>query len=426
MVGYLRFIILLPWMALAAAVDVAYATPLPTNYAPGSAYAVADAATTQIFSDILKNQVSAKSAFTSSSPECWMNSIYTIHRSATSGGGGADNMRDDAQNHQQYHHDSLGSSFFASMTTDQQEIFALELTHCQLMKANRQLYDSSLVVASHPTTATPMEVQGCAVGLGNTSPYHASSCFPLMSEYAFQLYNTMFLHTREVCASLTEERMMQQKEVITHMLVGASAAVSQQMQNVLEEVTTVAEKLNVQSTMIEEITTQTSIVFEQLQAEAVLMAEQHKEMTAQSSTIFEQLQADALLLAEQHKANEQAAAVTMEQITSQTTMVLERVQVEVTSVISEQQKAHEHAAAISMEQITNQTTMVLERVQDEVTFVIAEQQKAHDHATSMVLGKVQFETAALIAQFAEQADKIKEQDHVIERMQEVSEVLVDH
>ncbi|KAL7433018.1 hypothetical protein ACHAXH_004106, partial [Discostella pseudostelligera] len=37
----------------------------------------------------------------------------------------------------------------------------------------------------------------------------------------------------------------------------------------------------------------------------------------------------------------------------------------------------------------------------------------------MVLGKVQFETAALIAQFAEQADKIKEQDHVIERMQEL-------
>lgn len=418
MVGFVRFIILLLHWTVAAAVDVAYASPMATNYAAGDAYAV-DVTTAKIFSDILKNQVSAKSAFTSSSPECWMNSINTIHKWVTSSG--ADNMSDDAQNnHQQYHHDSLGSSFFASMTTDEQEIFALELTHCQLMKANRQLYDSSLVVASHPTTASPMEVQGCAVGMGRPSPYHASSCFPLMSEYAFQLYNTMFLHTREVCASLTEERMMQQKEVITHMLVGASAAVSQQMQNVLGEVTTVAEKLDEQSTMIEEMTTQTYMVFEQLQAEAVLMAEQHKEMTAQSSTVFEQLQVEASSMAEQHKANEQAAAIRLEEMTSQTSTIFEQLQAEAILMAEQQQ-----AAAMTMELMTNQTTTVLERVQDEVTSVIAEQQRAHEHATSMVLEKVQLETATLIAQqaamFAEQADKIKEQDHVIERMQDVSE-----
>ena len=122
---------------------------------------------------------------------------------------------------------------------------------------------------------------------------------------------------------------MQQKEVITHMLVGASAAVSQQMQTVLGEVMSVSEKLNEQSTMITDMTTQTFNTFDQLHAEAISMAEQHK--------------------------------------------------------------SQERASALHIEEITQQTAKILERMQ--------------------------METATLIA---EQADKIKEQDYVIERMNEVS------
>lgn len=416
MVGFIRFLILLPWKTAAAAVDSSDGT-LASNrrrhddYGLSNAYAAVDAAATtqMIFSDILNHQMSAKSssAFTSTSPECWMNSIYTIHRweaaaEATRDRDDNDTSEDDSQkNDRQYHHDSssssLGSSFFAAMTTEQQEIFALELTHCQLMKANRQLYDSHLVAVASTqqtttTTTNPMQVQGCAVGMDSPSPYLASSCFPLMSEYAFQLYNTMFLHTREVCATLTEERRMQQKEVITHMLVGASAAVSQQMQTVLGEVMSVSEKLNEQSTMITDMTTQTFNTFDQLHAEAISMAEQHK-------------------------AHEQAAALKMEQMTNQTTMVLTRVQEEVTSVIAEQQKAHDHA-----------TAMVLEKVELETSALIAQQHKSQERAsalhieeitqqTAKILERMQMETATLVA---EQADKIKEQDYVIERMNEVS------
>ena len=399
MVGFVRFIILFPWWTKAAAEALAGSQ----YYTADNVYAV-DAATTQIFSDIMKNQISAKSA----SPECWMNSINTIHRwrAETSAKEDLDDDdNDDITNnnhsHNRYHRlydrdASSGSSFFASMTTDQQEIFALELTHCQLMKANRPFYDSSLVLAppkSATNTNDPIQIQGCAVGMRTPNPYLASSCFPLMSEYAFGLYNTMFLHTREVCASLTEERMMQQKEVITHLLVGASAAVSQQMQNVLGEVTSVSEKLNEHYLMIEDMTTQTTIVFEQLQSEAILMAEHHK-------------------------AHEQAVAVTMELMANHTRTALERVQDELTIVIAEQQKAHEHA-----------TAMVLEKVELETAALIVERHKLHERAselhieeitqqTTKILERMQAETATIVAI---QADKIKEQDHVIERMNEVSE-----
>ncbi len=395
MVGFVRFIVLVfPWWWTPAVVEAlagSHHTLIDNNHV--------DAATMQIFSDIMKNQISAKSAVTSSSPECWMNSINTIHTWAetTKGGDDDDITNNNLQSrYRQYDRDPSGSSILASMTMDQQEIYALELTHCQLMKANRPLYDSSLVVApskTETTTSNPMEVQGCAVGMGTPNPYLASSCFPLMSEYAFGLYNTMFLHTREVRASLTEERIMQQKEIITHLLVGASAAVSQQMQNVLGEVTSVSEKLNEHYLMIEDMTTQTTIVFEQLQSEVILMAEHHK-------------------------AHEQTVVGTMELMTNQTMIALERVQEEVTIVIAEQQKAHEHA-----------TAMVLEKVELETAAFIVEQHKSHQRAselhieeitqqTARILERMQAETATVIAV---QADKIKEQDYVIERMNEVSE-----
>jgi hypothetical protein len=191
------------------------------------------------------------------------------------------------------------------MTTDQQEIFVLELTYCQLMKANRPLYG-------------------------------------------------------ELCASLTEERMMQQKEVITHFLVGASAAVSQQMQNVLGEVTSVSEKLNEHHLMVEDMTTHTTIVFEQLQSEAMLMAEQHK-------------------------AHAQAVVVTMELMTNQSMIVLERVQEEVTIVIAEQQKAHEHA-----------TAMVLEKVELETVALIVEQYKSHERASELHIEEITQQTARIL------------------------------
>ena len=72
-----------------------------------------------------------------------------------------------------------------------------------------------------------MEVQGCSVGTGGATPYDASSCFPRMSPYAFNLYNTILLHTKTVCVSLTEERTMIQKEEVNVRLLHASSAVQE-------------------------------------------------------------------------------------------------------------------------------------------------------------------------------------------------------
>ena len=93
-----------------------------SNYAANNA-----AATTQVINDIMNHQLSNNSV--RSSPECWMTSIYTIRR------GGKETKRDDGQQNLQLIHTS-GSSYCAAMTIEQQEVLALELTNCQLMKEN--------------------------------------------------------------------------------------------------------------------------------------------------------------------------------------------------------------------------------------------------------------------------------------------------
>jgi len=112
---------------------------------------------------------------------------------------------------------------------------ALELTNCQLMKGRRQLYDAKKV---HPDTDQVQilddEQEPCLVGTGGANPYDASSCLPLMSDYALNLYHQILLNTQDVCARLTDERMLLQKEEAVQNLVYVSSAVSQQMQNMME------------------------------------------------------------------------------------------------------------------------------------------------------------------------------------------------
>lgn len=212
--------VVLRTLPLPADATDAYASLLSRNHPPINGlgnYAI-DSMAARVMHDITNNQVSAKNAFTSSSPECWMTSINTMNQLAI----GMD--PDDGGDYQKrLTPTSSGSFFCSSMTVAQQDVLALELTNCQLTRANLQFYDSN-VVRDGPDQ---MEVQGCSVGTGGATPYDASSCFPRMSPYAFNLYNTILLHTKTVCVSLTEERTMIQKEEVNVRLLHASSAVQE-------------------------------------------------------------------------------------------------------------------------------------------------------------------------------------------------------
>ena len=104
------------------------------------------------------------------------------------------------------------------MTEEQQKLLALELTNCQLMEESRPLFrqeDDSLQVSQNAS---------CHVGKGGSEPFEVSSCLPLMSDFALNLYHQMFLYTNELCNRLTYDMMEQQKEESTLMLIRASSS----------------------------------------------------------------------------------------------------------------------------------------------------------------------------------------------------------
>ena len=263
-----------------------------------------NAATAQVMNDIMNIQLSNNSI--RSSPECWMTSISTISR------WGINAKQDDGQQNLQLIHHTSGSSYCAAMTTEQQEVLALELTNCQLIRENEPLYDTSRQIDT-----VEEAVDTCLVGEGSSIPYVTSSCLPLMSQYARRLYHSILLHTNDICNRLTEEHLMLQKEEVTQMLVYATSAVSNQMQNILED-------MKVQQRESERL----------------------------------------------HKTRDKAAAQTIEQMTIQTASFLqehaEKLKIqqsayleEQTTIMKVQQLEREKIAASSLEQMTIQTESFL-------------------------------------------------------------------
>ncbi len=138
-----------------------------------------------------------------------------------------------------------GEHYCASMTVEQRELLALELTYCQLMKQRRSIFrhgkfsyldrdhfsslvsnDSNINVCdnSHDEDIERL----CPIGtLSADSPYNPSNCLPFLSEYASLIYNQFYLYTDEICGRLTESLIIQRKEELYLMLVNASSSVAQ-------------------------------------------------------------------------------------------------------------------------------------------------------------------------------------------------------
>ena len=265
----------------------AYAAPSSSKFPqPGNSlenYSIKSVAD-EIVDDIMINKISAKSAFTSSSPECWMASINTINRLG--------NVVD-VEDLQKSSQSSVGSSFCAFMTPKQQQIFALELTHCELIDTNRRFYESN-VVMKWPDQMEAMH--GCAVGMGGAKSYDSSSCFHVMSREAFLLYDMLRLHTREVCVTLMEERVMLQKEEATARLLYASSAASHQIHEAalaMERTAShTASVMQVQATKIiqeqrEELLQTASLTASMMQDHTTsMMREQREELQIQTENIL--------------------------------------------------------------------------------------------------------------------------------------------
>ena len=155
---------------------------LLANHGFDSDNGASDMAAAQITSDILSHELPTRTVIQNSSPQCWMASISKINRWTI----------DDGTDSQKQLHSS-GSSYCASMTEDQREILALEITNCRIMKEKRPFFQ----VSTTNRETDPMELMDCLVGRGGMSPYEATSCLPLMTDSALSLFRMISLHLNE-------------------------------------------------------------------------------------------------------------------------------------------------------------------------------------------------------------------------------------
>ena len=256
--------------------------------------------TNQVMNDIMNLQLSNNSI--RSSPECWMTSISTIGR------WGINAKQDDEQQNLQLIQHTSGSSYCAAMTTEQQEVLALELTNCQLMRENEPLYDTS-----RKMDTVEASVDTCLVGEGSSIPYVTSSCLPLMSQYARRLYHSILLHTNDICNRLTEEHLMLQKEEVTQMLVYATSAVSNQMQNILEDMKVQQQESERLHKTRDKAAAQT---IEQMTIQTASFLQEHAEKLKSQQSAY--LEEQTSIMKVQQLEREKIAASSLEQMTIQT------------------------------------------------------------------------------------------------------------
>lgn len=170
------------------------------NTAANSIYESTGMAAAETILNDMNSVMSTTRLMNRASTQCWMESITTMSRwDAVS-----------------------GSSYCASLSTEQQKILALELTNCQLLEENRPLFahhhrdEKSMSLSSDHTS--------CPVGKNGSEPYEVSSCLRFMSDFALNLYHQMLLYANDMCNRLTHDVMEQQKEETTRMLMEASSS----------------------------------------------------------------------------------------------------------------------------------------------------------------------------------------------------------
>ncbi|EED87211.1 predicted protein [Thalassiosira pseudonana CCMP1335] len=323
-----------------------------------------------ILNDIMTTQLSTRS-FSPSSPQCWMTSITTInHWKGT---------QDDPSV-------SSGRDYCASMTSDQQKLIALEMTNCQLKEGNRPMFDANKITYDELGVSSVTEhssvYQSCPVGKQPSHAYDVSSCLPLLSQDAWNLYHQILLYTNDVCTRLTDEIMIRQKKEATQMLVHVSSSLSRHLKSVLDDTEFAVERIRIHSVMLED---QSLMMKEQRNELEVMYHNRKKEEMETIAMVREQ----SVLLEEQsHRMKEQQlqTSLAMEQLSNHT---------------------KEQTALIIAEQAQRQSALFEEQ-----------SVKLRDQQLEMDRMHKQREDAASLA-IKEQAEMIREQQRDLERMQEL-------
>lgn len=300
-------VILLCAEATSAAAAAAAAGVLDTTSANNDG---ADAAAYRVLHDMSSHQFSTRSGAVvpQHSPQCWMASIVTVNRWNA----------------------GAGQDFCASMTPEQQKVLALEITHCQLLEEERTLFDVKIASQKVSPSGSDGPRGACLVGSGDADAYSASSCLPIMSEYALNLYHQILLHSHVICTRLTDEQMNQQKEEVSRALLQASTAASQQIQGMTEVVAAAVESAQMNSILLKAQSYMIRMQTEDLQQmQLTLRQEEERSITAlreqtemleyHSSMIREQKEQSNLL----HRSREDAYARTFDRMTKQTSSFFE-------------------------------------------------------------------------------------------------------
>jgi len=231
---------------------------------------------------------------TRTSPQCWLSSISTIGKWGmyldASVGDAA--IESGTKNSKGLTYTS-GSSYCESMTQEQTEVFALELTNCQLTRQAMPMFDES-----------KRQISGlwdeCPVGTGDTRPYAAVSCFPLMTEFGLNLFNQILLHTTDICARLTEETVTARRDETTQRLLHASIMAVDSLEN--------------QSMLLEDH----ALILAERRKEMEEVFQRQVDMIAKQTTAAQAQQAKRDRAAE---AREDATASAMMQLTNQTVVL---------------------------------------------------------------------------------------------------------
>ena len=260
-----------------------------------------------VLEDFMSTRGDGVPTMTRTSPQCWLSSISTIGKwGMYQDESSVDAAIESGTKHSEGLTYMSGSAYCESMTEEQMEVFALELTNCQLTRQAMPMFDESKRQLSGGLW------DECPVGTGDARRYEAASCFPLMTEFGLNLFNQILLHTNGICARLTEETVAARRDETTQRLLHASMLAVHSLEN--------------QSTLLEH--------------QALTMVERRREMEEvfhrQADMISQQSKAAQAQQAERDRAaeaREEAAASAMMELTNQTVALWDEMKAQQSEIV---------------------------------------------------------------------------------------------
>ena len=213
-----------------------------------------------VVNDIVTKEISIPGVSRHSS-QCWMTSIAAIDQLISS--------PDDSKIPF-----TSGSSYCAAMSDSHLDALALELTHCELLKARRDVF------IDQSAEKTLSEADACPIF--GSEPYQLESvvsCLQLLTDHAHVIYHQIRLHVKSLCYHLADEMLHQQREETSKLL-------AIQIKDVLTGTTSALEHLHSHSSLLQN----QSQLLKEHQMDLANMYEQRKREEASQTLLMKEHQ----------------------------------------------------------------------------------------------------------------------------------------